>query len=119
MYFKKLNFNKNELINEVLTNYYGTVQVTLDTGDFVPAKYNDKIQKYIFKNLKKQFKKIDKEDKAFQKEYIKELIETYKEKETQKGFFSRLFKRKSKITETANEENSSSEENDFSEQTNS
>jgi len=111
MYFKKLNFNKNELINEVLTNYYGTVQVTLDTGDFVPAKYNDKIQKYIFKNLKKQFKKIDKEDKAYQKEYIKELIESYNE--PKQPFFSRLFKRNKK-TDSVLEENSSSEENSTS-----
>ena len=61
--------------------------------------------------------KFDGEDKEYQKEYIKELIESYGK--PKQSFFSRLFKRKSKITETASEENSSSEENNFSEQPNS
>lgn len=61
-----INFNKNKLINAVLNNYYQTFSCTLDTVDFVPEKYNNKIHKYIFKNMKKAFKKIDKEDKVFQ-----------------------------------------------------
>ena len=67
-----LNFNKNDLINDVLSEYYKTFSLTLDTADFVPEKYNSKISRYIFKNLKKMFRKIDKEDKRFQRELIKE-----------------------------------------------
>ena len=63
-----INYNKNKLINECLCKYYETFARTLDTADFVPTEYNDKINAYIFKNMKKAFKKVDKEDKRFQKE---------------------------------------------------
>ena len=62
-----INYNKNKLINECLCKYYETFAHTLDTADYVPEKYNDKILAYIFKNMKKQFKKIDREDKRYQK----------------------------------------------------
>ena len=59
------NYHKNELINECLNKYYETFALTLDTADYVPAKFNAKILKYIFKSMKKQFKVIDKEDKRY------------------------------------------------------
>ena len=74
------NFNKNKLINEVLDKYYETFSHTLDTADYVPEKYNDKINRYIFKNMKKAFKKIDKEDKIYQHDLkIKGYYKLYKE----------------------------------------
>lgn len=66
-----INYNKNKLINECLNKYYETFSHTLDTADFVPEKYNDKINAYIFKNMKRAFKRIDKADKQFQKEFKK------------------------------------------------
>ncbi len=66
-----INYNKNKLINECLNKYYETFSHTLDTADFVPEKYNDKINAYIFKNMKRAFKRIDKADKLFQKEFKK------------------------------------------------
>lgn len=66
-----INYNKNKLINEYLIKYYETFSHTLDTADFVPEKYNDKINAYIFKNMKRAFKRIDKADKQFQKEFRK------------------------------------------------
>ena len=63
-----LNYNKNKLINECLAKYYETFSCTLDTADFVSEKYNDKINAYIFKNMKKAFKRVDREDKLFQKQ---------------------------------------------------
>ena len=68
-----VNYNKNKLINKTLDEYYNTFSHTLDTCDFVPQKFNDKISKYIFKNMKKSFAKIDKEDRKFQKEFNKKL----------------------------------------------
>lgn len=67
-----LNYNKNKLINECLDKYYETFSHTLDTADFVPDKFNDKILNYIFKNLKKSFKVLDKEDRIFQRKVVKE-----------------------------------------------
>lgn len=68
-----INFNKNKLINEVLTNYYETFSHTLDTADYVPEKYNKKITNYIYKNMKKSFRQIDKEDRKYQRELKKRL----------------------------------------------
>lgn len=66
-----LNYNKNKLINECLITYNQTFACTLDTPDYVPEKYNNKILRYIFKNLKKQFRKIDSEDKRYQRKQAK------------------------------------------------
>lgn len=66
-----LNYNKNKLINECLSKYYETFAHTLDTADFVPEQYNDKINAYIFKNMRKAFKKIDREDRRFQRAFRK------------------------------------------------
>lgn len=80
-----LNYNKNKLINECLAKYYETFANTLDTADYVPRKYNEKILNYIFKNLKRQFRKIDREDKFYQKQLalkqkLKRNIKNGKEK---------------------------------------
>ncbi len=53
MYFKK-----NELINEVLDKNFETWSHTLDTADFVPKKYLNKIDKEIFKNLQNKLKEV-------------------------------------------------------------
>ena len=62
-----INYNKNKLINTCLETYYDTFSRTLDTADFVPEKYNKKILAYIFRNMKRQFRKIDREDRRYQR----------------------------------------------------
>lgn len=69
-----MNFNKNKLINDTLIVFYTTFQKTLDTAEFVPEKMNNKIYKYIFKNMKKAFRQIDKEDRIFQRELKKKTL---------------------------------------------
>jgi len=75
-----IDYNKNKLINECLEEYYKTFASTLDTADYVPDKFNDKILRYIFKNLKKQFKLIDKEDRIYQSK-LKRQIKLDRKKE--------------------------------------
>ena len=75
-----MNYNKNELINTTLDKYYETFSHMLDTSDYVPEKFNDKIGKYIFKNLKKTFKLIDGEDRKYQRKFKKEVKMQEKEK---------------------------------------
>lgn len=99
-----INFNKNKLINSVLTNYYDTFARTLDTSDFVPERYNKKISKYIFKNMKKAFRRIDKEDRKYQRLFSKKVRKQEKEqqrlaKPKKQGLFSKLFKKKPKKEE--------------------
>lgn len=62
-----INYNKNKLINKLLDEYYETFRHTLDTAEFVPDKFNEKILKYIYKNMKKAFKQIDIEDRQYQR----------------------------------------------------
>lgn len=62
-----MNFHKNELIDEVNIHFFETYSNTLNVRDFVPEKHLKKIHAYIFKNYKKTLKRIDKEDKIYQK----------------------------------------------------
>lgn len=68
-----INYNKNKLINKTLDKFYETFSHTLDTADFVPEKFNIKIGKYIFRNMRKVFRLIDKEDRIYQRELRKKL----------------------------------------------
>ncbi|MGN0748176.1 MAG: hypothetical protein ACI4L1_00625 [Christensenellales bacterium] len=54
-----MEFKKNELINRTIDEYATTWSHTLDTGDFIDAKFLKKIDKYIYNNLKKKFKEIE------------------------------------------------------------
>jgi len=54
-----MEFIKNELIDEVLKRYFATFAITLDTAEFVPAKYGKKIHKFIFKNMKRKFREVN------------------------------------------------------------
>ena len=74
-----INYNKNKLINTCLVKYYETFALTLDTADFVPEKYNKKILAYIFKNMKRQFRKVDKADRLYQKELARKERERTKQ----------------------------------------
>ena len=97
-----INFNKNKLINQTLDKYYETFSHTLDTADYVPDKFNDKITKYIYKNMKKSFKQIDKEDKKYQQEQKKKhKLKLKQKKQTEDNpksklvlFFKTLLNRK-------------------------
>ncbi len=70
-----INFHKNELINSVLDHYYETFSHTLDTAEFVPERYNQKINKYIFKNMKKAFRQIDRDDRKYQRQAKRKVLE--------------------------------------------
>lgn len=75
-----INYNKNKLIDECLARYYETFAHTLDTADYVPQKYNKRILAYIFKNMKRQFRKIDRADRRYQRDLIRKEKEKIKTK---------------------------------------
>ena len=89
-----MNYNKNELINTTLDKYYETFSHMLDTSDYVPEKFNDKIGKYIFKNLKKTFKLIDGEDRKYQRKFKKDFKKQEKEKKLEERKLSKENKAK-------------------------
>ena len=92
-----INYNKNKLINQALDKYYDTFAHMLDTCDYVPEKYNNKIGKYIFKNMKRHFKLIDREDRKFQKKLkdkLKSKESLNKPKKEKWKLFKKLFRNK-------------------------
>ncbi len=54
-----MDFNKNELINQTIDTYAESWSHTMDTEDFIDAKYLKKIDKYLFRNLKSKFNEIE------------------------------------------------------------
>lgn len=93
-----INFNKNKLINETLNKFYDTFSHTLNTADYVPEKFNMKICKYIFKNMKIAFRKIDKEDRKFQRAFNKKLKEKQKLKRYNEKLKETELKNQNQIT---------------------
>ena len=74
---EKINYNEIDLLDELHARFFQSYAVTLDTADYVPQKYLDKVCKRIYKSQKKMYKKIGKTDKAYQawfKERLPALI---------------------------------------------
>ena len=63
-----MNFNRNDLIDIVLERNFETFAVTQDTFDYVPQRYIRKIHRFIFRNLKRQFRLLKKEDRRYQRQ---------------------------------------------------
>ena len=79
-----MEFNKNELLNEVMVNFYNTFALTLDTDDFVPPKYNDKICKIIFREMKKKMRSVNREYKKIIKAEKEKTVKRFKKNKTRK-----------------------------------
>ena len=62
-----INYNKCKLMIECLLEYFAVYEVTLDTRDFVRSDDLEDIHKWISKNRKKHQRKINREDRAYQK----------------------------------------------------
>ena len=98
-------FYKNKLMQEVLVENYKTFSLTLDTQDFIPAKYCKKIHKYLFKDLKKGIKLSDKETRLYIKQERRKIRKKRKqkrEKELKVKFAtikSKFFAKRKKINE--------------------
>ena len=64
---QKINYNENDLLDELHVRFFQSFAVTLDVADYVPQKYIEKVYKQIYKALKRRYKKIAKTNKAYQK----------------------------------------------------
>ena len=82
----KVNYNENDLLDELHMRFFQSFALTLDTADYVPDKYIDKVYKRIYKVQKKMYKKIGKTDKAYQvwfKEHLPRLIAERQQRQLQ------------------------------------
>lgn len=61
-----INYNENDLMDELHTRFFQSFSLTLDTADYVPQKIIEKVYKQIYKRQKKKYKKIFKTDKSYQ-----------------------------------------------------
>lgn len=83
---ENVNYNENDLLDELHARFFQSFALTLDTADYVPDKYIDKVYKRIYKAQKKQYKKIGKTDKAYQqwfKEHLPQLIAERQQRQLQ------------------------------------
>lgn len=68
-----IDYNKYELMKECLQETFDVYKETLDVSDYVPKNHLEKTFNWIFKNMKKKQRKIDKEDRKYQRR-LKRLI---------------------------------------------
>lgn len=63
-----MNFNMNDLMDAVNIRFFDSFCHTLDVRDYVPERYLVQTEQFIFKCMRKAWKKIAREDKRYQKE---------------------------------------------------
>ena len=54
----KIDFSRNKMLRKIFQNYASTFSLTLDTEDFMNRKYIDKFNKYVWKDMRKNLRKI-------------------------------------------------------------
>lgn len=79
-----LNLHKNDLIDNLLCRYYATYRCTLETYNYVPERHNRAILALIFKDFKRDFKKVGKLNKFYQKRFKKKFLKLVKEYKREK-----------------------------------
>ncbi len=79
----KINYNKNDLLDELHARFFQSYSLTLDTADYIPQKYIDKVYKELYKSQKAQYRKIGKTDKDYQKWFRAQLPELIAERQRQ------------------------------------
>ena len=62
-----IDFYKAKAYRRVLKEFYTTMQMTLDTSDFVSVKYDEKIKAFIFKDMRSKIKSINRQYARFEK----------------------------------------------------
>ncbi len=66
-----MNFNMNDLMDAVNIRFFDSFCHTLDVRDYVPERYLVKTEQFIFKCMRKAWKKIARENRRYQKEQAK------------------------------------------------
>ena len=54
----KIDFSRNKMLRKIFQNYASTFSLTLDTEDFMNRKYIDKFNKYVWKDMRRNLRKI-------------------------------------------------------------
>lgn len=77
----KINYNKNDLLDELHARFFQSYALTLDTADYIPKSYIDKVYKQLYKAQKAMYRKIGKTDKDYQKWFKERLPELIAERQ--------------------------------------
>lgn len=81
---EKINYNKNDLLDELHARFFQSYALTLDTADYIPQEYIDKVYKQIYKAQKKKYKEIFGIDKEYRKWFMEQLPELIAAREQNK-----------------------------------
>lgn len=82
----KIDFTRNKLLQKIFNNYAQTFMLTLDTIDFIEKKHLNKFRAYVWKDMRKNLKKVPaiaRKQKSYIKLQLKLELER-KERELQK-----------------------------------
>lgn len=71
------------MLDELHARFFQSYALTLDTADYIPQSYIDKVYKQLYKAQKAMYKKIGKTDKDYQKWYKEQLPELIAERRRQ------------------------------------
>ena len=54
----KVDFTRNKLLQKIFNNYAQTFALTLDTIDFIEKKHLNKFRSYVWKDMRKNLRKV-------------------------------------------------------------
>lgn len=54
----KIDFTRNKLLQKIFNNYAQTFALTLDTIDFIEKKHLNKFRSYVWKDMRKNLRKV-------------------------------------------------------------
>lgn len=54
----KVDFTRNKLLQKIFNNYAQTFVLTLDTIDFIEKKHLNKFRSYVWKDMRKNLRKV-------------------------------------------------------------
>ena len=75
----EIDFSRNKMLRKIFQNYATTFSLTLDTEDFMNRKYIDKFNKYVWKDMRRNLRKIPTLSNKV-KRWIKLQLQAVKEK---------------------------------------
>lgn len=74
----RANYNEPKMLITWEKKYCKAFEAMLDTADYVPEKYRDKIIRYVFKRMKKALRRVDAGNRSYQKGLLREAYAKWK-----------------------------------------
>lgn len=90
----KIDFTRNKLLQKIFNNYAQTFVLTLDTIDFIEKKHLNKFRSYVWKDMRKNLRKVPsiaRKQKQFVKMQLKlQLKQIEDDKRNNQGMIKKI-----------------------------